>query len=434
MKKRLFCLFLAVGIGLSGCGFADQTPGEVAQTNDSLKICVLDYDKRPYLELPLSKFQAKYPEVEVELEILSAENLSESQEIAATEIMAGDGADLYINPAELLGDTYKIQEAGKFENLIPWLEQMEGFDPDNYLSGTFDLYGNTESCYVFPIGLVPGVLAINRSMADMLNLDVEAWDTSADLYDAMEKYYERYPDGSPFLRSTPYTMWLSGRGFRIYEGKKNLEILASRLLKRDMALYKKQAYPEEKFISREAEEYYETELEQMYRGEGDYLGRAFAGYNVEEYLRMGGGEEYILVPRYDDMGNIRMITTWQVAVLADSANKENALHLIETILEEDNKPGWGHGVADCEKNKEYLKQLHDRWVKDEVVVDGKVCAGLTEEEYQVIEAVYQKGVIVNESPVYLKFQEMMEPFFTNEGSYESCIEEFRNYLELYYSE
>ncbi len=81
-----------------------------------------------------------------------------------------------------------------------------------------------------------------------------------------------------------------------------------------------------------------------------------------------------------------------------------------------------------------MQQLHDQWVKDEVVVDGKVRAGLTEEDYQVIEEVYQKGVIVNESPVYPKFQEIMEPFFTNEGSYESCIEEFRNYLELYYSE
>ena len=151
------------------------------------------------------------------------------------------------------------------------------------------------------------------------------------------------------MRSEPYSLWLSGRGFRIYEGKKNLEILDSQLLKRDMALCKKQAYPEGKFISREAEEYYETELEQMYRGEGDYLGRAFAGYNVEEYLRMGGGEEYILLPEYDDMGNVRMTTTWNVAVLADSSNKENALHLIETILEEENKTGWGHGVADREK-------------------------------------------------------------------------------------
>ena len=82
---------------------------------------MLDYDKRPYLELPLSKFQAKYPDVEVELEILSAENLSESQEIAATEIMAGDGADIYIRPSALFEDTYKIQEAGMFEDLMPWL-------------------------------------------------------------------------------------------------------------------------------------------------------------------------------------------------------------------------------------------------------------------------------------------------------------------------
>ncbi|HIV13387.1 MAG TPA: hypothetical protein IAA63_09650 [Candidatus Pullilachnospira stercoravium] len=57
----------------------------------------------------------------MELEILSAENLSESQEIAATEIMAGDGADIYIRPSALFEDTYKIQEAGMFEDLMPWL-------------------------------------------------------------------------------------------------------------------------------------------------------------------------------------------------------------------------------------------------------------------------------------------------------------------------
>ena len=48
MKKRLFCLSLAVRIGLSGCGSADQTSrtsGETVQTNDSLKICALDTDQ-----------------------------------------------------------------------------------------------------------------------------------------------------------------------------------------------------------------------------------------------------------------------------------------------------------------------------------------------------------------------------------------------------
>ena len=29
MKKRLICFCIAVGMGLSGCSFADQTSGEV---------------------------------------------------------------------------------------------------------------------------------------------------------------------------------------------------------------------------------------------------------------------------------------------------------------------------------------------------------------------------------------------------------------------
>lgn len=150
-KKCFLTVMLVVGMEslLSGCGTGTSVNDTVAQTNDSLTIYVLDIDQSLFVDPPVAEYKKRYPDVEVEIKTIPAEDLENQQKQIAAELMAGDGADLYVDARSLIDDLYKAQKTGALEDLMPWFSQMEGFSEEDYVDGTFDLYEHTDACYVF---------------------------------------------------------------------------------------------------------------------------------------------------------------------------------------------------------------------------------------------------------------------------------------------
>ena len=252
MRKRLIYFCVAMGMVLSGCGSSDQTSrtsGEAVQTNDSLTICAVDTDLSTFLEKPLAEYRKRYPDVEIKIRSIAFADLDNQKTEVAAELMAGDGADFYMNPENVLDDIYKAQEAGAFEDLMPWLQKMEGFSEGNYMNGTFDLYEHTDACYIFPTNVAVTVLAVYKDMEESLGIDIDSWSHSSDLLDAIEKFYETYPTEQPFLDMDVYTNFLSGYGYNVSDGMKNAEILGMPVFRKDMELYKKQAYRNGKYVA-----------------------------------------------------------------------------------------------------------------------------------------------------------------------------------------
>ena len=193
----------------AGCGGEEKKQaGEVEQTNDSLTICVLDTFQYLYLEEITVRLKAEYPDIELIYDLVPADTSEEEEKRVSTELMAGNGADLYLEPADLGIDVYKAQEAGAWEDLMPWFEAQEDFSEDNYVAGTFDLYDNTEACYVFPTSVSPSFYALYKDKIQELQLNPSAWTDMKGMLDALERYYERYPESSPFIAIEPYTNYL----------------------------------------------------------------------------------------------------------------------------------------------------------------------------------------------------------------------------------
>lgn len=437
MKKRLFCLSLAVGIGLSGCGSADQTSrtsGETVQTNDSLKICALDTDQYLYLEEPLAEYQKRYPDVEIEIRTIAFDDLDNQKKQIAVELMSGDGADFYMNPDGILEDVYKAQEAGAFEDLMPWFQKMEGFSEENYVNGTFDLYEHTDACYVFPSRIIPTTLAIRKDMQESLGIDVNSWSSASDLLDAIEKFYKIYPTERPFLDMEAYTNFLSGYGYDTSDGMKNAEILDIPIFRRDLELYKKQAYPDGEYVVEQDSMDYENEKEKLYRGETIHLGKWIYS-DIRDYILMGGEERADLGYFYGQDGLRYMSAMNTYSISSASTNKKNAFHLLEIILELQAEEPEMSPSSNKEVTKEYLRQQREKWIKEEVVIEGQVYPGLTEKTYQKLEDLYMNGTLHVWQPyVSTHLVECMEPYFVGESEMEPCIEKFRDYLEIYYSE
>ena len=96
-----------------------------------LKICISESEKRIYLDDVIPFYEKENPEVEIEWEFVSLgenrEEQIEERDRIASELMAGDGADLYFNVESFLGDPYKAQEAGCFTDLIPLQKEYTQF-------------------------------------------------------------------------------------------------------------------------------------------------------------------------------------------------------------------------------------------------------------------------------------------------------------------
>lgn len=188
-----------------GCGVPDTLQVNTEQINDRLSICVLDTEQRLYLDQPLTEYKKKYPDVEIEIKTVAADDIENQRKEIAAELMAGEGADLYLNAGILISDIYKAQETGALEDLMPWFRKTEGFSEADYMEGTFDLYEHTESCYIFAAQITGKEIAVRKDMEKKLEIDMDSWLNSSDWMPL--KYIIKNIRGNSHFWIWKHTVW-----------------------------------------------------------------------------------------------------------------------------------------------------------------------------------------------------------------------------------
>ena len=435
MKKSFLLTCIIMSIGIAGCGLTNQNAEKVEQVNDSLTVCVTDQDQHLYLEEIEVRWKAEYPDIELHFNLLPSDTSEEESDRISAELMAGEGADIYFNPENIGIDIYKTQEAGAWENLMPWFEKQENFSKDDYVDGTFDLYEKGEACYVFPIRASYGGYALFYSKLEELGLRTEEWSSSEGMLDALEAYYAKYPEDNPFIRYEAYSNGLNGYGYNMGDKMDIAAILESEVFKRDMELYKRQVYPNGVSLAEDPETVdYEHEKEELFREKGNYFGKTFST-RIEDYVKLGGEDAAEIVDLYGADGEIMLSVGNTIAISAGSHNKENAMNFLNLYIElESTDPEMVTGFTNKTMTEEYLRQFQEKWMKDEVLVDGEIYPGLTEKTYQILENGYENGKLSTRYGHTTKLLECMEPYFTGQSEMEPCLKDFRAYLEIYYSE
>ena len=430
--KRISCFVCFPFIILGGCE-NEQMATEIEQSNDRLKICCLESDQSLYVAPSVAKFQQEYPDIKVELQTIPDDNASEMAEKLETELMGGNGADIYLGMENYFQDIYKIQKEGYFENLMPWFQEVEKFNVNDYVEGTFDLYEDGESCCVMPVFISSLAWASPSEIQNELGIDVEKWTDTSDILDAIDKFYAKWPEEVAFNRGAPFYLDPYMMGFRIYG--ENTEIFESSDIQKMEELYKRQVYPEGVSTFHMDYERYIQEQEAAIQGERPCLGIPFGIAYLDEYIRLGGEEKAGLFPAFTPDGKVATICTFQNAISTQSSNKENAFNFLQILLEE-NFENTAIETVRQDVNKELLETLKIQYTRDQVTVDGSVFPGLTDKTFSLLEKweemkeIYALGV----TEINNRYESCMEPFYKGEKSYEDCIEEYIDYLEIYYAE
>lgn len=107
MDKKKIVLLLILIFFISGCN-KKQLAEDLASKSDNLTVYTMEPDF--YIDQAIMNFQKDYPDIHVEVQKIPYDNLEEQRTAIATEFMAGDGGDLYLNADDYFDDLYVSDE------------------------------------------------------------------------------------------------------------------------------------------------------------------------------------------------------------------------------------------------------------------------------------------------------------------------------------
>lgn len=428
MDKKKITLLIILLFFISGCN-EEQSEEDLDQKEDNLTVYTMDTDL--FIDQAILNFQKVYPDIHVEVRAIPYDGLEQQRKVIAAEFMAGDGGDLYLNADDYFDDLYKMQESGLLEDLMPWFREEADFSEEDYVDGTFDLYEDTEKCFVIPIDSgVPYYFLFNDRLQE-LGMDPSKVDSMEEMIRTVWKFYEKYPEETAFSSHSPYYAGPEWLGFRVAEG--NLEVFDSPLLKQMEELCKRQVYPNGKSILTYDTEQSVREQEEIIRRERCCLGRLGGIFQLDEYIQMGGEENVTIAGIGTDGPAVSCDR--ENFISAGSTNKKMAFELLKMYMEEVFNSTVTTTV-NKETNRALLENIKDQYGKDQLVIDGKMYPGLTEKTFGKLESDLNQMEVYPQTgyEVSGKYREMMEPFYKGDASFDACMGEFKEYLEIYYSE
>ena len=425
----------------TGQALENDSAQETSTSPDALRVCLVDRDVGD-LDAALESFKKKYPDINVELETISVDNLEAEKARVSSELMAGEGCDLYYYVENLLEDPYKAQQAGAFADLVPLLEKYTELTPDDFADGTFDTLENGEECYIIPLLQSFPLFVIRKDMQEKLGITTDSWKRIQDLRSILDAFYEMYPGEDPFSPYESFNPGMEYYGFRIWQGTDNVGNLNEADWKGGLDIMKETRYPEGTYnglqVGEMPEDYEkkDQEDEKIYQNQIPCLGKEMSSAdNLEIYIRMGGEADADLFPEYDAQGQISSFGLRGIAISESSQRKTDAIRLAQEIIMHNISVGiqmttWKEG------NQILLENLRQQYGSGEVALNGKVSPGLTDATFEKLETFINQAVPYY--PVYVDVQThigtYMEDYLQGKVSYEEFMKKVEDYLEIYYSE
>jgi multiple sugar transport system substrate-binding protein len=189
-KNFLFLLLCALLIGsIPGCG--------KQESNQSLHVLLIAGKERSAgtekVQIATDMFQLHFPKAEVSFEKIFLDGQSESEQEnllkgVFTSLMAGNGPDVLCFDSAFCEsyDLYKMQTAGAFADVLPFMENDPDFQPEDYNMAVLHALQNGEHQYILPTYYrIPAFVTYQKRSVNGL----EEKHTSEDVLETIETYY-----------------------------------------------------------------------------------------------------------------------------------------------------------------------------------------------------------------------------------------------------
>ena len=445
--KRLFAILMMLmfALSLNSCGKTyAENPLEV--TSDQLVLYIApgaDYMMYAALEI----YQKQYPEVNVEIKNFGrdwdAQGTADYLKILQTDLAAGSGPDLIVWDFEF-ADPFKTMASEVFDDLNPYLYYDNTFNMADYNEVVLNAGIYNGKQYVIPLGYYFPLLMTTKEILEEEGLSGDGT-LSFDAYRESLQFYAEKHKVYPFTRDLGLlTLWpWLGQDFMDYEGgkvKKN--VLHSDSFRKMMETYKS-------YHLYGGFDYRGEDTAQLQQKKTLWALNIFDIDGVVEIYSALSYENTPVMSTMKSSENKIIARAWQnTSIRANSKNKANAWNFLKILLSENIQAAevgspFGYPVLKSALLLQAEGTL-DAWKEtayvDDVTGERIVHANMSDREIKNLVSLVSRvdSCTLDNSKlqsVRTGFMwDSMLPFFEDEKSYEQCLADLENKLELYIGE
>jgi|GEM_PF-1054678 len=461
--KTLLCVLIAavlLATCLFSCNGSDNkdTPDvkEVNQVNDSLKIYYYpgwsQYIEQVIVDEAIKLYKQQYPDIKVEVYDPTGGDTSMSTEMISkkiqTDIMAGKGPDIIIDSYYLNLDLYKMVSNGMIADLTPFLEKDENFDMRNYHENVIKSYSYNGKQYGMPIYWDRVFFLTTRENLERNGFSIDALSDVDTFLDELCRVMKENGSRYSTLNGEFIYDWSEVSSEIDFENKK-LNLVDPDNPSPDDDPYIRRITDINSLIARIERE---NPIPQQFNFEEvivngvkmlqatmntDYnLVSVMQTYKVlfavqtlhnqnEAKAFMEAGEDVIIIPMRTSGNNLIWGQSLYAFMLNNSQNKENAYNFISIML--------GDKVQSIVANrrhspvlKGFEEQLADNLPQTNYNTKEKYIEWLSRPGFQPSNPMFRNS--------YTILEDIMQPYYDGEKTFEQCAKEARQYFEIYFSE
>jgi len=462
MKKCKFLSFVlcVCFLFLSACSSTVSDPSKTGGeeglsngTNTSEKTSHLTLYAPPPLNSLFSSavrdFEKQFPEVEVELvefgSLLEAQSYTDFAVALQNDLAAGKGPDVVVWSSEI-PDINKTVQSDIFVDLNPYLESDSDFLMEDFVQGVMDagLFGDKR--FFLPLAYEASFLISTQEAMDEAGVHLSSESTLEEWCDELLSYQQRFQSsGSKFVDmegAQNETVLLTYSAIQCIDYENGEVLIRSdefrKLMDMNRALYNmsEETYsPDWLFSSITGDAVWAVRNgETLFTEASTYF--AF----VEDYSGLLEKDTPVYFPFPNVMGEGAVAeVSYSAAIPKHSENKDNAYEFIKILLSSRQQSNEMNFMAVYPVRIQSLKSRVENYV-DKLIrnfsSDEEGWIMFQEIPQDILDQYISDVISVtyvnkNASKLIDFVREAMRPYFTGDKSYESCLDELVNKLELY---
>ncbi|SHO50847.1 ABC transporter substrate-binding protein [Anaerocolumna xylanovorans] len=440
MKKNIIILSLISSLAilyLSGCS------GEVKQTNKELTVYIGHRESE--MKNAVAAYEQKYPEVKVNVieskltDKLNEQATLDEESSFLSELMNGKGADVFL--IRDFWDMDKIKKTGMLADLSEFYDKDTELDKENYQQTVMDSALYEGKRLYIPINYSMPLLLSTKSALEKEDFNVQNCKDFVSFLKETEKWREhKSPERRLFRMDITATNSIIWAGYDLVDFNTKKINLDSEDIKEYFEWCKKvRAEDKANYIFgnlegaaalKNGEILFENET--MYNPYDDM---------VMNIRAINTFDEPVLLPVRNLTGGITANIQTAVGVRGNSANKQNAYNFIKVLLSDEVQKAPGTQfkgaipvsykvmediVYPPGSNSTFGEEIHGFPI---------VCPEFTKEQQDEYMKYTKEINMACFRPKWRdKLMEAMQPYLKGEMSYDECIKQAKEQVELYLSE
>ncbi len=452
--KKLISIILATLIIcplLTACGGKGMGMGKVEQTNKELTIRVYEDYYGKFMDPAIQVFSIKYPDVKLNVEKITSEQMNYDEFIKKTnfDIMGGKGPDIIHMDVDLLAnsDIYKMMCSGVFADLNDYFKKDSDFHIGDFNETVLNAGVFDGKRYVVPLYYSIPTLLSSETMIKESGFNIENCKDYFGFANEMGKYISsiKNKDDAPRIFKEPKIMKNYSNYMRVnmldYKNKKvNIDTPEFKKASESYKLLYLQN------LTQNSDKYnwyngcVDLKQKKIIFDNGHEAKNGSTSASFARFFNNSQGvlsfDKPVALPIRNINGGIQAEINECMAVRNNSSNKQNAYNFIKIMISPlmiDRQFDLNNPILNSKLASSFSEYITFNDLL--TVPDGITLQGLPQEYCDV----YMKitGSITGtyfRNPWTNKLYEIMEPFYKGEKSYEECIKNAKDQMEIYITE